>query len=312
MRFKGLDLNLLVALQALIETENVSLAAERLNLSQAAMSNALARLRETLDDDLLMRVGRRMVPTERARALQADLSDILGRIETGVLKARSQGHGRHPRRLNIMAAEAIATEFLPRARAHLARAAPEVSLIVTPITDAPSHQLETGKVDLLAIPRQFASPDHPSLTIYEEAYVVVVSATGRWAGGIGRRAYLSAEHVVVMIGAERKTPVDRAIIEQAHGQLRAPVTVYSQAHVPWHVLGSDLVGTLPERLARQFAGCLPLALHPLPFDIPANQIVLQWNRTMNSDLGLRWIVEQLAAAGTIDPVNIEPSEQSIS
>ena len=296
MRLNGVDLNLLVALKALIETGNVTQAAERLNLSQAAMSNALARLRTTFDDPLLVRVGRRMVLTDRARGLRDDLTEVLDTISSRILTAPDPCGIPQARRVSIMAPDAVASEFLPRALSHMASVAPGVTFAVREMNDAPIDHLEAGNIDLLAFPRQFASADHPQLDLHRDGYVILVSQTGRWRDGIGQEDYLDADHVVIEIGQGRKTPVDRAIIEQAHGPLRAGVSVYSQSHAPWYLHGTDLVATLPRRLAQQAAQHLPLVVHPVPFDIPDNHIVLQWNRNLSADQGLQWIVRTLAAA----------------
>ena len=297
MRLNGVDLNLLVALKALIETGNVTQAAERLNLSQAAMSNALARLRTTFDDPLLVRVGRRMVLTDRARGLRDDLTEVLDTISSRILTAPDPCSGPQARRVSIMAPDAVASEFLPGALTYMSRVAPGVTFAVREMNEAPIDHLEAGNIDLLAFPRQFASPDHPMLDLHRDDYVIVVSQSGRWRDGITQDDYLAADHVIVEIGHGRKTPIDRAIIEQTNGPLRVGVTVYSQSHAPWYLPGTDLMATLPRRLAQQVAQHLPLVVHPLPFDIPDTHIVLQWNRNLSADQGLQWIIQTMAAFG---------------
>ncbi|MBT9383417.1 LysR family transcriptional regulator [Pseudooceanicola sp. CBS1P-1] len=294
MRFHGLDLNLLVALDALLDTASVSRAAERLNLSQAATSNALARLREALGDDLLRRDGRALVLTDRARRLKEDLPQVLAQIHDRLLSPPGDGPARGPAHVTIMAPDALATEFLSAAAAHLARIAPQTRLTIRPAIDKPQTHLERGLVDLLVIPRQFAAPGHPSRALHEEPFVIVTARGSRWDKGVSAKDYLAADHVTVLIGPERKMPIDHAIIEQAHGPLNSAVTVSSQSQMPWYLIGTDRIGTLPARLARRFADHLPLRLHPLPFAVAANTIVVQWNRRRDHDHGLQWIVEQLA------------------
>lgn len=290
MRFHGLDLNLLVALRALLDERNVTRASERVNLSQAATSNALARLRQHFDDPLLVRVGRRMVLTDRARALLPEIEDVLQRIESCVMVSADTAPKDQDREVTVMTADAVAVDFLARISQRLQRQAPGIRLIIRPLLSNVDLQLDRGGADLLIIPRQFAARDHPSAPLYSEPFGVISCQNGIWAGqDITVDRYLEASHVFVEIGPERKTPVDRAIFEQAHGRLNSSVSVSSQTMVPWHVVGSDRIGTIPLGLARQFAAILPLDARPLPYPVDPNQIVMQWNRRRDHDTGLQWL-----------------------
>lgn len=290
MRFRGLDLNLLVALDVMLRERSVTRSAERLNLTQAAASNALSRLRDYFGDELLVRVGRRMVLTDRARSLQPELEEVLRRIETGLILAPNAPPQRQRRRITVMAADAVATDLLARLTTRLAKEAPGIQIFIRPPGPNPDQVLDRGGVDLLLIPRQFAAPDHPMDVIYEEAFRILAYCDGVWGRKpVTAEGYLAASHVIVEIGPEQKVPVDRAIIEQAHGQLRAAVSVASQVTVPWHVAHSDHLGTVPEGVARHFSQLLPLVSHPLPFDVPPNRIVMQWNRLCEHDTGLAWL-----------------------
>jgi LysR family transcriptional regulator, nod-box dependent transcriptional activator len=298
MRFHGLDLNLLVALRALLDERNVTRASERLNLSQAATSNALARLRDHFADPLLVRVGRRMVLTDRARVLLPDLKDVLQQIETCIMAPPNASPKDQVRQVTVMTADAVAVDFAARVTQRLEREAPGIRLVIRPLLNNADLQLDRGGVDLLVIPRQFASKDHPTAPLYEEPFGVISCQQGAWAGqDISVDQYLEATHVFVEIGPERKVPVDRAIFEQAHGRLKSSVSVSSQTIVPWHVVESDRLGTIPVGLARQFAAILPLDAHPLPFDVAPNQIVMQWNTRRDHDAGLRWLRDLFSDVG---------------
>ncbi|HMQ40411.1 MAG TPA: LysR family transcriptional regulator [Paracoccus sp. (in: a-proteobacteria)] len=290
MRFRGLDLNLLVALDVMLRERHVTRASEQLNLSQAATSNALSRLREYFDDDLLVRVGRRMVLTDRARALQAELEEVLRRIETTVMSAPDVPPQQLKRRVTVAAADAITTDLLARLTSRLASEAPGLQLFIRPLASNPDQVLERGGVDLLVIPRQFASANHPMQILYAEGFRVLACREGKWGSrSVTAEDYLGASHVIVEIGPEQKIPVDRAIIEQGHGRLNAAVSVASQVTVPWHLVGTDRLGTVPETVAERFGTLLPLRSHPLPFDVPQNRIVMQWNAQRDHDGGLAWL-----------------------
>ncbi|MBE9637180.1 LysR family transcriptional regulator [Salipiger mangrovisoli] len=292
MRFRGLDLNLLVALEVLLDEGSVSAAARRLNLSQAATSNALARLRAHFGEDLLVRVGRQMVPTDRGRRLHGEVAAVLRQIEARVLVPGDFDPAAQDRQITIMAAEAVSLGLLAAVSRDLRRRAPKVTLVVRPLGDNPQARLDRGEIDLLAIPLQYAAGDHPRAPLYDEAFSVICWREAEIAARpLTPEAYVAADHVLLQLGPDRKTPIDRILIEQLHGQLSGSVTVSGHAAVPWHVLATERLGTLPERTAQQFAEVLPLAVRPLPFDIPANRLVLQWGRHADGDAGLHWLRE---------------------
>ncbi|MCT4372801.1 LysR family transcriptional regulator [Yangia mangrovi] len=292
MRFRGLDLNLLVALEALLDESSVSAAARRLNLSQAATSNALARLRDHFEDELLVRVGRQMAQTDRGRVLHREVAAVLRQIEARVLVPGAFDPAAQDRQVTIMAAEAVSLGFLACVGREVRTRAPRIRLVVRPLGGNPQAQLDRGEIDLLAIPLQYAAGGHPQAPLYDEPYSVICWRDAEIAARpLTAEAYVGADHVLLELGPDRKTPIDRILVEQLHGQLSGSVTVSGHAAVPWHVLGTERLGTLPDRTARQFAEVLPLAVRPLPFDIPANRLVLQWGRHAEGDTGLRWLCD---------------------
>ncbi len=132
MHFHKLDLNLLVALDTLLEEKSVSRAADRLNLSQSAMSSALSRLRDYFGDELLIPVGRRMEPTALALSLASPVRDILQRIRTTVQTRPSFDPGTAQRRFRIMTSDYLIEVLLAEAVRELAVIAPVIQLQVLP------------------------------------------------------------------------------------------------------------------------------------------------------------------------------------
>ena len=294
MRYRKLDLNLLAALEELLDTASVTRAADRLNLSQAAMSNALARLRAHFNDPLLVRSGRRMLLTERARAIRGEVSEVLRRIETRILATPDFDPAEKSRRFTLQAADSVTPGLLSALGRTLHRTAPGLHLTIRPLVEDPGLALDRGDADLLLIPRQYAAPDHPIRPLCSEPFHVIAWAQSPLASrDLTAEAYLQAEHVVVELGPQRKIPVDRAIIEHGHGRLRAPITLTSQLLVPWHVVGTDRLGTLPASLAQSFCAVLPLIARPLPLPVPPLHLVLQWSRLAEDDAALAWLRQQL-------------------
>lgn len=290
MRFRNLDLNLLVALEALLDERSVTRAADRMHLSQAAMSNALARLRVFFEDDLLTRVGRQMVMTNRARVIHDEVRDVLRRIDTRVLVTQEFRPEKQQRVISIMTSDVATTVFLAPVSRKIARLAPGITLNIRPITHPPHIYLEQGRMDFLLIPRQYTSPAHPMQELYREKFACLVCSRSAIAQReLTAEAYLAADHVTLEIGPYAKTSVDRGLIEQTHGLLRSAVMVNSFAAVPWMVTGTERIGTLPEFLAQKAADTLPLTIKPLPFDVPDNRLVLQWGKFADEDACLQWV-----------------------
>ncbi|WP_068300804.1 LysR family transcriptional regulator [Pararhodobacter sp. CCB-MM2] len=290
MRFRQLDLNLLVALDALLDSRSVTAAAQQMNLSQAAMSNALARLRRHFDDPLLVRAGREMVMTARAQSLRGEVRELLDRIEASVFTPAPFDPAQRARNITLHAADAAAIGVIARLGRHLHRHAPGITLSLRPLSDDSWRALDRGEADLLLVPRQYAATDQPMAQLYTEPFRVLACREGAYAEGpLTQAAYLTAEHVTVELGGDRKVPVDRAIIEHGHGRLRAGITVSSQAMVAWHVTGTDRLGTVPASLAAEQCAVLPLVSHPLPLEVPPLQMVLQWRRLAEGDPTLEWL-----------------------
>ncbi|SLN60202.1 Nodulation protein D 2 [Aquimixticola soesokkakensis] len=295
MKFRRLDLNLLVALEALLDECSVTRAADRVHLSQAAMSNALTRLREYFDDDLLVRVGRRMVMTDRARAMHSEVSEILRRIETRVMASQDFDPTEQEREVRCMMSDVMAKTFFTDLTRHIARQAPLITLSSRPIEDPPHLQLEQGRVDFLMMPRQYASSAHPMIELYREGFECVMEPDNPLLQkDFTRDAYLAATHVVIELGSARKISADRATIEQRYGPLKVGAKVYSQSMVPWMVRDTNWIGTLPASLARNYARALGLVSVALPIEVLPNVLVLQWGHFADQDACLAWLRSEIS------------------
>lgn len=301
MKFRRLDLNLLVALEALLDECSVTRAADRVHLSQAAMSNALTRLREYFGDELLVRVGRRMVMTDRARAIHPEVRDVLRRVETRVLAAQEFDPREQEREVRCMMSDVMAKTFFADLSRHMSQCAPGITLASHPIEDPPHLPLEQGRIDFLMMPRQYASSAHPMVELYREHFLCLLDPSHPAVKrGLTAKDYLAGKHVVIELGQSRKTPADRAAIEQRYGPLSPGVKVYTQSMVPWAVQGTQWIGTLPASLARNYAEALGLVCLPLPIDVLPNVLVLQWSHFADQDACLGWLRAEIEAFATAE------------
>ncbi len=312
MRFKGLDLNLLVALEALLETRSVSVAARRMNLSQPAMSAALARLRAYFGDELLVASGKRMYPTAFAETVMPQLKACLADLDTLISNPTLFDPATSQRTFRILGSDYVTAAVLVPLVARLAEIAPGVRLDIVPVQDDASEQLEQGKADLLLTPDNYIHPDHPADVLLEERQVVVGwKQNPLFDAPLTEKAVFAAGHVAVAMGRDR-TPsfADRQLLVMGKSR-RIEVTTGSFLAVPWLLQGTHRLAFLHERLARSVVKLFPLVWAPAPFDFPVMREMAQHHRAREADAGLGWLRRVMAEVVVeIDAADTIPSKQS--
>lgn len=288
MRFNKLDLNLLVALDALLTEQSISRAAEKTHLSQPAMSNALARLREYFEDELLVQVGRRMEPTPRAQSLQDPVRDILVRVEASVTAQPEFIPAQSTRLFRLLISDYTLLTLLPHLQQMAYRQAPGVRFDLRPQTTQPQRALERGEADLLIIPKDFCSASHPSEMLLEETFCCVVWSESHLASGmLTEERYMNAGHVVVQPG-DGMALMDW-FMRQSSVKRRAETSTFSFLSQASLVVGTHRIATMHRRLASLASGFLPIAIRELPVPIPRMQQVMQWHQHRTTDPGLVWL-----------------------
>lgn len=299
MRFHHLDLNLLVALDALIEERSVSAAADRLRLSQSAMSGALARLREALDDPLLLQDGRRMVLTPRAIDLGRHVKEILHHVERDVMTRREFDPATSIRSIPIMASDYAASVFLAPAFRAVSAAAPGIRFDIQPIDGDPFGALDRGDTKLLVIPEQYASQRHPSRKIFHDDYVAVVWDRNTIINGTLTLKVLSEmQHIVVEFDGSRSQSIADWFATAHNCHFPAAVVVSSYNVVPFLIVGTQRIGIMHARLAQLYAHLLPLRVVDLPIAVPGIVEVMQWQRVNDADEGLMWVIDKIAKSAS--------------
>ncbi|WP_313086112.1 LysR family transcriptional regulator [Pseudomonas sp.] len=301
MNIYNFDLNLLRVLDALLRERNVSRAAERLSLSQPAVSNALNRLRELLDDPLLVRVGRAMQPTPRALSLEAPIRDALQQIEHTLNAGDFFDPASSRQRFVIAVTDYVELICMPRLMGHLARVAPGVQLAIEHLTPSlPAEALDDGGIDLavgrfLEVPMRF----HQRRWASETLQVALRRNHPQLDGALDLPGFLRLRHLWVH-GGQTRGMVDQWLAEHdlARDVVYTTPNYLQAAHI---VASSDLAAVLPTGLARHFAGLLPLQLHELPFDLGAFQLDIVSLAQRERDAALQWLIEQIVAVGGGQP-----------
>jgi DNA-binding transcriptional LysR family regulator len=314
MNIGRIDLNLLRVFDAVFEDRNLLLAGKRLNLSQSAISHALGRLRDTLEDDLFVRTAKGMEPTARATAMAAPLRSALQLIQNTL--------GNEPflpqvasREFIVAANDYITMLLLGRLSQRLSEQAPLVNLVVRPSTRLDlAGQIDIGRIDIAIgvfaeIPTRLQSmplwtqtevmvmhQDHPigdraitqqDLLTYP---LVAISLGGQEEGAVGG--------FIVERGLARQSEMfDRQALAQAfEGVQTLPRLRIAVAHslaIPALLRHSEMLAFVPSPLGREFEQYGELRVRQLPYAVPTSSVQAVWHARNDHDPALRWLREQL-------------------
>jgi DNA-binding transcriptional LysR family regulator len=301
MDLKGLDLNLLRVLDAVLETRHVTRAARQLGLSQSAVSHAMARLRDTLGDELLVRGPGGLVPTARAEAIEAPLRAALARLSETLSAPAPFEPEASTRTFRIAAADYAQFVLLPPLLARLQAAAPRVCVWVTPVPlgDALPAALASGDLDLAigVTSTMGAAPGLFERTLFEERFVCLVRADHPTVGDTLTLAqYVALPHAFIAPRGRAGGAVDTALAERGLSRNIA-VAVPHFLTMPHVIAASDLIVTLAARVAHAFAAMMPLRIVTPPLPLPPFRIGATWHERHQRDPGHVWLRERLASVG---------------
>jgi LysR family nod box-dependent transcriptional activator len=289
LKYRGLDLNLLVALDALLSTRSVSRAAEKSFVTQPAMSAALRRLRDYFGDELLAAMGRRTVLTPLAEQLVEPVAELLRQVDNTILGAEQFDPARSKRSFRILVADTVLLGVLLDAFKAAAVDAPLVTFEFISPRPHGIDRLEHGEIDLLIIPSNLSLEHHPSEVLFEEGYSVIACAGNlAIAERLTVEQYCAAGHVEVAI-EPHQTHLDAALLRSQDIFRRVEVTVDNFLQVPFHVSGTNRLATMPHRTAEFYQRIVPLRLFAPPLTVPPVTMVMQWHRKLVSDPAQLWL-----------------------
>lgn len=281
------DLNLLVTLDVLLSEGSVAKAARRLRLSPSAMSRALARLRETTGDPLLVRAGRGLVPTPRALALREQVSQLVQDAQAVLRPALAPDLRRLSRTFTLRTREGFVENFAVDLMAHINAQAPAVRLRFVDKADRDSTALREGTVDLeTAVVDTGTSPELRTQALFGDRVIGVVrSGHPLSQGAVSTAEYLAGRHIGISLRGLDHGPVDEAL-----GPLNLARDIVTTVPGFSTALGlarsSDLIASVPER----YTASLREGMHSfaLPFAVPGFTISMLWHPRMDADPAHRW------------------------
>jgi len=285
-----IDLNLLVALDALLAERNVTRAAARVGLRQSAMSHNLARLRAVFGDDLLTRAPEGMRATPRALALIDPVRIALAQITAVVSRNEAFDPGTAERVFRIGLPDGAEVLLGPALLDYLRTAAPGIGIRLQ-APDRLLDDLDADRLDLGIVfgPLVEGGVHHKRRRLGTDRYLCMFNADRVGVSPpISLDDYVRLPHVLTSVGSSRKAVVDEALEKLG---LARKVAVITQrfAAVPFLVAGAPVVTTMPERLARFFAAKLGLSLSPAPVELPEAVASLVWHASYDHDPAHRWL-----------------------
>lgn len=295
MRFNKLDLNLLVALNALLTERNISRAAEKLFLSQPATSGALSRLRAYFNDELLVPSGRQLTLTPRAKELIEPVREVLMRIDTTIAAQPQFDPATESRVFTLLVSDYTTTVLVPPLLAALYREAPNLRIRLRDQADRPDEVLEQGDADFMVIPSQYLAKDHPSAALFEEDYLCVTwEGNTRIKDRLTLDDYLACGHVIATF--EHTNPLstfDGWFMESFDVKRRVEVTAPTLSALPSMVVGTDRIATVHRRVAMRAQTTLPIKVWEPPPRIPRLVQMLQWHKHRSNDPAISWIRDKI-------------------
>ena len=301
MNLAALDLNRLLVLHAVLTERSVTRAAASLHVTPSAISNALARLRATFDDPLLVRSGRGLVLTPRATALAPQLADAIAAMARVVESQSGFDPRRSTRRFTLACSDAEQISEVPRIAAAFARKLPKASLRVMSVDQLESMGgLASGEVDVALAPAHGAVPDAHFSDLYEEEGVLVVrKGHPHVRRRMSKEQFNSLRHIDVLL-ALGGPGIGHRIVEEflaSHGLHRdIAISVPSFAAAAAIAAQTDWVAGMPRRMAAAFIHQMALVTVAMPVPAVRFRIQLVWHERTHQDAGAEFFRELILAA----------------
>jgi DNA-binding transcriptional LysR family regulator len=314
VNFRTFDLNLLRVMNALLDTGSTVAAAQRLHMSQPAISAALGRLRHALNDPLFVRQGRSLTPTDFARHMQEPLSTLLHQAEALLNGPEGFNPTNAETSFRISGSDFFAELLMPQLAEHLSRVAPLVRVqLVNLVPDSYVDALDTFDIDLALIPKV----DPPSWAEQEVVFTSQFSVIARkdnprllhaeLAPGdtIPIDLFCDMGHVLFSPDGNLRAMGDAALARVGR-ERRVVMSMPVFSGVYNAVSASDLIVLMPRALAKKMAPRVGLELYQAPIPLPPIEMAMIWHRRISHSPAHRWLQEQLRQilAPLDDPIRL--------
>lgn len=300
------DINLLVLFRVVLDEGHVARAAARLNLTPSAVSHALGRLRELLNDPLFLRTPKGVVPTARAMELSQPVAEILAQVENVMASAAPFDPATSNRRFVIGAPDAVLASGLISLLPRIERKAPDVDIGLVHLmparrgrsTNVPWQEsldmLEKRELDLAMLPLRSVPPRFAARRLYDEEFVVAMRKGHAFARTPTEAAFCRSRHLLVSLDGDPVGFVDEMLAKRGLAR-RVALTVPTFMMALAYLSSSDLIAALPRRLVQRHAAQFGLVLVDLPFKRKSDSIEAIATKAAMRDAGIAWLIETTVA-----------------
>jgi len=292
-----IDLNLLAVFDAVMTERSLTLAGKRLGMTQSAVSHALVRLREMLGDPLFERARRGVVPTARAREIADGIAGALSAFEECYRPVREFDPATSQRTFSLDLPIGLDALILP---ALLAMTAGYPGLSFRAFNGRATdiqHAVRPGEPLLALDYVPIKAPEYHSEMLFEDSFVVLARRRHpRISGAVSRETYASLSHIVLTWTRDTgPTPLDRALATVGitrHARMHVPLV----SSMPALIAGSDLIATLPQRIARTVTKGTAIEVHPIEFEVPLLAFYMVWHASSDADPSHAWLRKAVRTA----------------
>lgn len=290
VRLQDIDLNLLIVFQLMYRERKTGVVAEQLGLSQPAVSNALARLRKVLNDELFERTARGMRPTPYADNIAESVGYALSTLQDGLNFEERFDPAKSDRTFSVSMTDLGEMYMLPRLISYLAQHAPQISISTVRDTGRPlKEEMESGVVDLAVGLLPQLEAGFYQRRLFDQDYVCLMRKGHPLAQGeLTLERFSEAQHIVIEARGTGHGRIEELLKRSGVNRI-VRLNLPNFMSAPYIVAETDLIATVTEKLALQTAGKLGLVAHPNPVQLPSAQINLFWHRRFHQDTGNIWL-----------------------
>ena len=293
------NLNLLPILRELLRTRSVSRTAETVGLSQSAVSAALARLRETFDDELLVMRGRRLELTEKGAQLVEQTERAYLEVEA-LLRPAQFEPALETKRFMVATADYVSFLLAPKLTTLLAERAPGASVHFIDIPPDVAHELLRGSIDAIVVPADTAEGLYDpgcSAELFDDEMVVISSRRRRsFEGPLTREIYENGRHAMFQMSPKIETTHQILGIRERGISQQSVVIVQQFLALPAIVEASDCLAVVQRRIAERFSEAYDIEILPSPFEMARLHITAYWSRSLHRDPSHQWFRNLLKEA----------------
>lgn len=297
INLSAIDLNLLVAFEALLEERSVTLAAQRLHLGQPAMSAALGRLRVLFEDELFIRMGREMQPTSKAIEIASGILAALHQIRQTLEASQVFDPIASSRRFAIGSPDYTSSVVIPSLLEFCSQKAPQLNFrLIGYEKDNVGELLEQGAIDVALGVFPMPPQQTHHIALFQERFVGI-ARQGHPSidrGTMSLETFASQSHALVTLRRDITGEMDK-LLAQHHLQRRVAITTPHMLALPAILATTDLVATLPDRVALQLAHLHNLELFELPVETETWTVSMLWSKLADKDAANAWLRHTLNA-----------------